>query len=206
MITTWKCLISRFMEDVNKRRQIFLSLSKLECGPQEINSKEIRLHWRFQGIAHLHDDVTRALHAGICNQEKNKMAACSGGGFTCCVPGCFTNSKRDTQRKRIWGVAGCTHYWGKISSRPLDTEYISKEEKKPTWTMFLLFFLWQNLITGGHPNQGEKWLLTNLRHPTKRHSLHLVYQFRPLQQRPMSPSVMVKRLDDWEKNWETFYV
>ena len=27
--TTWKCLISRFMEDVNKRRRIFLSLSKL---------------------------------------------------------------------------------------------------------------------------------------------------------------------------------
>ena len=47
-------------------------------------------------IAHLHDDVTRALHAGICSQEKNNMAARSGGGFTCCVPGCFTNSKRDT--------------------------------------------------------------------------------------------------------------
>ena len=31
------CLIARFMEDVNKRRQIFLFLSKLECGPQEIN-------------------------------------------------------------------------------------------------------------------------------------------------------------------------
>ena len=28
---------SRFIEDVNKRRQIFLFLSKLECGPQEIN-------------------------------------------------------------------------------------------------------------------------------------------------------------------------
>ena len=26
--TTWKCLISRFMDDVNKRRRIFLSLSK----------------------------------------------------------------------------------------------------------------------------------------------------------------------------------
>ena len=38
----------------------------------------------------------RALHAGIFSQEKNKMAARSGGGFTCCVPGCFTNSKRDT--------------------------------------------------------------------------------------------------------------
>ena len=38
-ITTWKCLISRFMEDVNKRRRNFLSLSKLECGSQEINSR-----------------------------------------------------------------------------------------------------------------------------------------------------------------------
>ena len=36
------------MEDVNKRRRIFLSLSKLECGPQEINSKEyICLHLKF---------------------------------------------------------------------------------------------------------------------------------------------------------------
>ena len=42
-----KYLISRFTEDVNKRRRIFLSLSKLECGPQEINSGEIRLHLSF---------------------------------------------------------------------------------------------------------------------------------------------------------------
>ena len=27
-----------FVEDVNKRRQTFLSLSKLDCGPKEINS------------------------------------------------------------------------------------------------------------------------------------------------------------------------
>ena len=42
--TTWKCLISRFMEDVNKRRRIFLSLSRLECCPQEINSREFLPH------------------------------------------------------------------------------------------------------------------------------------------------------------------
>ena len=41
--TTWKCLIASLMEDVNKRRWISFSLSKLECGPQEINSREIRL-------------------------------------------------------------------------------------------------------------------------------------------------------------------
>ena len=31
--TTWRCLIARFMESANKRRRIFPSLSKLECGP-----------------------------------------------------------------------------------------------------------------------------------------------------------------------------
>ena len=36
------------MEDVNKRRRIFLSLSKLESGPQEINSREYMcLHLKF---------------------------------------------------------------------------------------------------------------------------------------------------------------
>ena len=35
------------MEDVNKRRQISFSLSKVKCGPQEINSREIRLHLPF---------------------------------------------------------------------------------------------------------------------------------------------------------------
>ena len=35
------------MEDVNKRRRISFSPSKLEYGPQEINSKEIRLHLPF---------------------------------------------------------------------------------------------------------------------------------------------------------------
>ena len=42
-----KCLIASFMEDVNKRGRISFSLSKLECGPQEINSWEIRLHLPF---------------------------------------------------------------------------------------------------------------------------------------------------------------
>ena len=39
------------MEDVNKRRQTFLSLSKPECGPNErLNSWEIGLHSYFQRI------------------------------------------------------------------------------------------------------------------------------------------------------------
>ena len=35
------------MEDVNKRRPISFSLTKLECGPQQINSREIRLQLPF---------------------------------------------------------------------------------------------------------------------------------------------------------------
>ena len=38
------------MEDVNKRRGISFSLSKLECGPQEINSSEIRLYLPFSAL------------------------------------------------------------------------------------------------------------------------------------------------------------
>ena len=38
------------MEDVNKRRRISFSLSKLECGAQEINSREIRYTCHFQQI------------------------------------------------------------------------------------------------------------------------------------------------------------
>ena len=45
--TTWKCLIASFMEEVNKRQRISFSLSKLECGPHEIISREIRLHLPF---------------------------------------------------------------------------------------------------------------------------------------------------------------
>ena len=38
------------MEDVNKRRLISFSLSKLECGPQEINSREFAYTSHFQQI------------------------------------------------------------------------------------------------------------------------------------------------------------
>ena len=45
-----KCLISHFLECVNKRQHFFLSFSnwKLENGSHEINSREIRLHLTFQ--------------------------------------------------------------------------------------------------------------------------------------------------------------
>ena len=35
--TTSKCLVQHFMENANKRRGVFPSLSKLECSRQEIN-------------------------------------------------------------------------------------------------------------------------------------------------------------------------
>ena len=68
------------------------------------------------------------------------MASHSGGGFTCCVPGCFSNSKRDINlsfygfpKEKSYGVVGYTTYPGKISPRALDTGYvacISKGGKK----------------------------------------------------------------------------
>ena len=42
--TTWKCLISRFMEDVNKQRRNFISLSELEYGPLKFSFRRVRLH------------------------------------------------------------------------------------------------------------------------------------------------------------------
>ena len=41
--TTWKCLISRFMEDVNKQRRNFISLSELEYGPLKFSFRRVRL-------------------------------------------------------------------------------------------------------------------------------------------------------------------
>ena len=61
--TTWKCLISRFMEDVTKRRRMFLSFSKLECGPQEINSRKIRLHLTFSADGNKRDNVWKKANA-----------------------------------------------------------------------------------------------------------------------------------------------
>ena len=40
-----------------QRRRIFLSLSKLECGPQEINSREIRLRLTFSAEWNKRDNV-----------------------------------------------------------------------------------------------------------------------------------------------------
>ena len=40
---TWKCLISRFIEDVNKQRRNFISLSELEYGPLKFSFRRVRL-------------------------------------------------------------------------------------------------------------------------------------------------------------------
>ena len=63
--TTWKCLISRFMEDedVTKRRRIFLSFSKLGCGLQEINSRKIRLHLTVSADGNKRDNVWKKANA-----------------------------------------------------------------------------------------------------------------------------------------------
>ena len=41
--TTWKCLISRFMEDLNKLRRNFIFLSELEYGPLVFNLRRTGL-------------------------------------------------------------------------------------------------------------------------------------------------------------------
>ena len=40
---TWKCLISRYMEDVNKQQRNFISLSELEFGPLKFSFRRVRL-------------------------------------------------------------------------------------------------------------------------------------------------------------------
>ena len=42
--TTWKCLISRFMEDVNKERRNFISLSELGYGHLKFSFRRVRPH------------------------------------------------------------------------------------------------------------------------------------------------------------------
>ena len=43
-ITTWNCPVSRFIENLNKRRRIFLSLFELEYCSLDFNSRRVRLH------------------------------------------------------------------------------------------------------------------------------------------------------------------
>ena len=61
MAMAWESPISCFMEDINKQQGIFLFLSKLECGPQEIKSREIRLHLTFSANWNKRDKVCKIL-------------------------------------------------------------------------------------------------------------------------------------------------
>ena len=47
------------MEDVNTRRRIFLTLSKLGCGLQEFNSRKFHLHLTFKANWNNQEDVPK---------------------------------------------------------------------------------------------------------------------------------------------------
>ena len=84
---TEKCLISRFMESVTKRRQFFVLhfLLKLECGPQEIISREICLYSSPGGNL-----VPRAFPI-----EFGRERGCPGGSPLSDLMGCETKTSRD---------------------------------------------------------------------------------------------------------------
>ena len=99
----------------------------------------------------------RALHCGSCSQQKTttwRLIAVAGSlavfrDVLATVKETWISRSMVFQKKRSCGVVGYTKYPGKISPRALDTGYvdcISKEAKKPIWTIFLLFFLWQSPI------------------------------------------------------------
>ena len=53
------------MEDVNKQQWMFLSAPKLECGLQEINSREIRLHLTFSANWNKRKLILSDVFAGV---------------------------------------------------------------------------------------------------------------------------------------------
>ena len=59
-------------------------------------------------IGHFRDDVTRAVHYGCSSKESFKMASGSSeaGGFTCCVPGCYNNSKKHKGKFSFYNFPG----------------------------------------------------------------------------------------------------
>ena len=64
-------------------------------------------------------------------------------------------------------------------------------------------------LAKSHPRRSpepRRKLIVNKSLTSNQETQPSVYQLQPLHQRLMSPSVIVKRLDDREKNWETFYV
>ena len=61
--TTWKCLISRFMENVNKQRRNFISLSELVYGPLKFNFRRVAyiLQSKWVGIIAIKNERTQIL-------------------------------------------------------------------------------------------------------------------------------------------------
>ena len=61
--TTWKCLISRFMENVNKQRRNFISLSELVYGPLKFNFRRVAyiLQSKWVGIIAIKTERTQIL-------------------------------------------------------------------------------------------------------------------------------------------------
>ena len=55
-------------------------------------------------IGHLHDDVTRAVHYGC--SSKMTSGSSEAGGFTCCVPGCYNNSKKHKGKFSFYNFPG----------------------------------------------------------------------------------------------------
>ena len=71
--------------------------SKVVIGASQRVTGDIATVGKFRTkiIGHFHYDVTRAMACGSCSKENCiKMADSLPGGFTCCVPGCFNNSKK----------------------------------------------------------------------------------------------------------------
>ena len=121
------------------------------------------------------------------------MAPHSGGGFTCCVPGCFSNSKRDVNllfygfpkeknlRKRWLHKISRKNFSPSTGHRVCSLHF--EGGKKPYMYNVSVNFLWQSPIQDRHPNHGERSFYTGLQHLVKRHRLHSVQQLQAQQRR-----------------------
>lgn len=69
LTSTWNFLMRRCLKDINTWWQIFLFLSKLWCGPQEINFRKIHLHFPFlvrcNKPAKKYEKTNRRIHFSI---------------------------------------------------------------------------------------------------------------------------------------------
>ena len=69
----------KFYGNVNQRQRIFLSLSKLECGPQEINSREICPQLALSANQSEHDKVGKNAHSILKRRSRcRRRCRCQG--------------------------------------------------------------------------------------------------------------------------------